>query len=66
VFKVPSLRLAAVTPPYFHDGSVATLEEAVKVMIDYQLGREVPQADKQAIIDFLNSLVGEIPKGVSP
>jgi len=64
VFKVPSLRLAVKTPPYFHDGSVATIEEAVGVMIKFQLGRAVPAADKKAIIDFLGSLVGEIPEGV--
>lgn len=64
VFKVPSLRLAINTPPYFHDGSIATIEEAVGVMIKFQLGRDVPEADKQAIIAFLGSLVGEIPEGV--
>ena len=66
VFKVPSLRLAARTPPYFHDGSIATLEEAVNIMIEFQLGRTVPEADQQAIIAFLNALVGEIPEGVHP
>lgn len=64
VFKVPSLRLAAVTPPYFHDGSVKTLEEAVQVMTDFQLGRDVPQKDKQAIVEFIKSLVGQLPKGI--
>jgi cytochrome c peroxidase len=64
VFKVPSLRLAVKTPPYFHDGSVETIEEAVAIMIEFQLGREVPEQDKQAIIRFLESLVGEIPAGV--
>jgi len=65
VFKVPSLRLATVTPPYFHDGSVATIDQAVGVMIQFQLGRDVPPADKAAIIAFLGSLVGELPKGVN-
>lgn len=64
VFKVPSLRLAVKTPPYFHDGSVPTIYEAVNVMIKFQLGRDVPEADKQAIIAFLGSLVGELPEGV--
>ncbi len=53
-----SLRLAARTPPYFHDGSVAKLEDAVEVMIKFQLGRSVPEEDKQAIVQFLHSLVG--------
>lgn len=65
VFKVPSLRLAIMTPPYFHDGSVATIDEAVAVMIQFQLGRDVPEKDKQAIVAFLTSLVGELPKGVN-
>ena len=58
VFKVPSLRLAVRTAPYFHDGSVATLREAVQIMIEYQLGREVPARDQEDIIAFLESLVG--------
>ncbi len=61
VFKVPSLRLAAVTPPYFHDGSVATLDEAVRIMGRYQLGREIPPVDRADIIAFLRSLVGRHP-----
>ncbi|MEO0442197.1 MAG: cytochrome c peroxidase [Pseudomonadota bacterium] len=65
VFKVPSLRLAALTPPYFHDGSVATLSEAVDVMIEYQLGRKVPEDHKSAIIEFLKTLVGDLPKGTT-
>ena len=39
VFRVPSLRMAKYTSPYFHDGSVDTLEEAVETMAKYQLGR---------------------------
>ena len=64
VFKVPSLRLAVKTPPYFHDGSVKTIEKAVDIMIEFQLGRAVPESDRAAIISFLESLVGEIPEGV--
>lgn len=59
VFKVPSLRLAVLTPPYFHDGSVETIEEAVNIMIEFQLGRSVPDEDRDDIIAFLGSLVGE-------
>ncbi len=62
VFKVPSLRLAVKTPPYFHDGSAATIEDAVNTMIEFQLGREVPVEDRDAIIDFLSSLVGDLPE----
>lgn len=63
VFKVPSLRLVSKTPPYFHDGSVKTLDGAVKVMVDYQLGRTVPQKDIDDIVSFLESLAGELPQG---
>lgn len=59
VFKVPGLRLVTSTAPYFHDGSVAGLEEAIAVMGLYQLGREVPRPDTLMIIEFLGSLQGE-------
>ncbi|AKJ29653.1 cytochrome-c peroxidase [Caldimonas brevitalea] len=60
VFKVPSLRNVALTPPYFHDASAKTLEEAVEVMFRFQLGRTAPRDDKDAIVKFLGSLNGEI------
>jgi len=59
VFRVPSLRLAALTAPYFHDGSVDTLEKAVKIMAEHQLGREIPQRDVERIVAFLKTLPGE-------
>jgi cytochrome c peroxidase len=59
VFKVPSLRNVANTAPYFHDGSAATLRDAVDIMFRYQLGRVASTADKDAIILFLNTLTGE-------
>lgn len=59
VFKVPSLRNVALTSPYFHNGSVNTLPEAVDVMFRYQLGRTAPQADKELISSFLHTLTGE-------
>jgi cytochrome c peroxidase len=58
-FKVPSLRLAAVNPPYFHDGSKQTLNEAVRVMGQYQLGRLIPEEDIEDIVAFLQTLVGK-------
>jgi cytochrome c peroxidase len=60
LFKVPSLRNVALTAPYFHDGSVATLEEAVDVMFRYQLGRTAPANDRELIVKFLKSLSGQI------
>lgn len=59
VFKVPSLRNVALTAPYFHDGSAATLSDAVAVMARHQLGVELPPDDKEALVAFLKSLTGE-------
>ncbi|MBL4850809.1 MAG: cytochrome B6 [Gammaproteobacteria bacterium] len=61
-FKVPSLRLAALTPPYLHDGNAATLRDAVDIMFKFQLGREAPDEDKDAIVAFIKTLVGEHPE----
>ena len=58
-FKVPSLRMAALTAPYLHDGSAATLREAVDAMFEFQLGREAPDEDKEAIVAFIRTLAGE-------
>lgn len=59
-FKVPSLRLAALTPPYLHDGSAATLRDAVDKMFRYQLGREAPDDEKDDIVEFIKTLAGEL------
>jgi cytochrome c peroxidase len=57
-FKVPSLRNVALTAPYFHDGSVAQLEEAIRIMGRYQLGRELGSDEVGRIAAFLKSLNG--------
>lgn len=62
MFKVPSLRNVEKTAPYFHDGSIATLEQAVKLMGTHQLGRELSDADVASITTWLKSLTGEVPK----
>lgn len=59
VFKVPSLRNVAITAPYFHDGSAPTLERAVDVMFQYQLGRMPSEEDKRLIMLFLATLTGQ-------
>ena len=59
-FKVPSLRLAALTPPYLHDGRAPTLRAAVDIMFRHQLGREAPDQDKDDIVAFIRTLVGEL------
>lgn len=61
-FKVPSLRNIAETGPYFHDGSVKTLEEAVKLMASHQLGKELDDAKVKALVTWLKALTGEAQK----
>ena len=56
VFKVPSLRMAAHTAPYLHDGTVPTLRDAVDVMFRFQVGRDAPDDHKDAIVAFIRSL----------
>lgn len=60
-FKVPSLRNIANTGPYFHDGSVADLSEAVRMMAHHQLGKELTPDQVQAIVTYLGSLTGTLP-----
>jgi cytochrome c peroxidase len=61
VFKVPSLRNIEKTAPYYHDGSVSTLEEAVRLMGRHQLGRELTPAQVGSIVTFLKSTTGPLP-----
>jgi cytochrome c peroxidase len=61
LFKVPSLRNVEKTGPYFHDGKVPTLNDAIAKMSDYQVGKTLAPADVQAIAAWMKSLTGEIP-----
>ena len=61
MFKVPQLRNVAVTPPYFHDGSVATLPQAVRIMAQLQLGKTLSDEEVSDIVAFLESLTGTVP-----
>lgn len=60
VFRVPSLRNVELTAPYFHDGSVWRLEQAVQVMARYQLGRELSESEAADIAAFLRTLTGKL------
>lgn len=55
-FKVPSLRNIALTGPYFHDGQVKTLEDAVKKMAYHQLGMNLSDEETNKIVTFLGTL----------
>jgi cytochrome c peroxidase len=59
LYKVPSLRNIERTAPYFHDGSVHSLKDAIRIMGRYQIGEEINQGDINLIHDFLISLTGE-------
>jgi cytochrome c peroxidase len=58
-FKVPSLRNVVHTGPYFHDGSIKTLEEAIKLMAYHQLDVKLNDKDIADIKAFLGSLTGK-------
>jgi cytochrome c peroxidase len=60
-FKVPSLRNVSKTGPYFHDGSVASLSDAVNIMAKTQLNKEITAEETASIVAFLESLTGEVP-----
>ncbi|HEX7978414.1 MAG TPA: cytochrome c peroxidase [Gemmatimonadaceae bacterium] len=61
VFKVPSLRNVEKTGPYFHDGSVASLDSAILLMGRHQLGRELTTAQIASIRTWFGALTGELP-----
>lgn len=65
-WKVPTLRNIALTAPYFHNGSVPTLELAVKVMGKSQLNKDLSSEEITDIVAFLNALTGEFPKQSMP
>jgi cytochrome c peroxidase len=61
VFKVPSLRNIKKTGPYFHDGSVATLDQAIRNMAVHQRGVTLTNAQVKSIEAWMDSLTGQIP-----
>jgi cytochrome c peroxidase len=61
VFKVPSLRNIRKTGPYFHDGSVESLDVAIRNMAVHQRGVELTKPELKAIETWMNSLTGPIP-----
>ncbi len=66
MWRVPTWRNVAVTGPYFHNGSVATLDEAVRIMAKTQLGRDLKSNEVTDIVAFLNTLTGVAPKHTPP
>ncbi len=66
VFKVPTLRNIALTAPYFHDGSAATLREAVTKMSHHNLGIKLTPKEIELLVTFLNTLTGKLPSKTEP
>jgi cytochrome c peroxidase len=60
-FKVPTLRNVELTYPYFHDGAVNTLTEAVETMGRIQLGKKFTADENARIVAFLKTLTGDQP-----
>jgi cytochrome c peroxidase len=58
IVRVPSLRNVAATAPYFHDGSAATLHDAVRRMAAAQLDRTLTDEQIGKLVDFLQTLTG--------
>ncbi len=65
-WRVPMWRNVALTAPYFHNGAVPTLHEAVKVMAKAQLGKDLTDAEAGDIVAFLESLNGTFPAQTMP
>ena len=61
MFKTPSLRNVTKTAPYFHDGSVESLEQAIRMMGEYQFPAALTDADVKKLVAFFETLTGEIP-----
>jgi len=66
MWKVPTLRNIELTAPYFHNGSVKTLDEAVRVMAKTQLNRELSDTETADIVAFLGALSGPFPQQSLP
>jgi len=65
-FKSPTLRNVALTPPYFHSGTVWSLEDAVRLMGDVQLGSELTEDEVDKLTAFMHALTGEQPEVTVP
>jgi cytochrome c peroxidase len=64
--KTPTLRNVLQTAPYFHNGAVWDIKEAVKIMGETQLGVELSNEDVDAIVTFFKALDGKMPNITYP
>ncbi|MEZ5599632.1 MAG: cytochrome-c peroxidase [Candidatus Competibacteraceae bacterium] len=66
LWRVPTLRNLTYTAPYFHNGSVQSLDEAIRVMAKTQLNKELTKSEVQDIVAFLGALDGPFPQQTMP
>ena len=64
--KTPTLRNITETAPYFHNGQIWSLDEAVKEMGSVQLGISISDAEAASIVTFLKTLKGVKPAVLYP
>ena len=62
LFRTPGLRNVVPTAPYFHDGSIADLAVAIRLMGRHQLGLSIAEVDVTALLAFMNALTGKLPE----
>ena len=58
-FKTPTLRNVMLTYPYMHDGTVKTVEDAIRIMHEFEIGKQINEAETAKIVAFLKTLDGE-------
>jgi cytochrome c peroxidase len=66
VWRVPTLRNLTYTAPYFHNGAVKHMDEAVRIMAKAELNKELSDAEVADVVAFLESLTGEFPQQTMP
>lgn len=64
--RTPTLRNVEYTAPYFHNGAIWTLNDAIKAMGSVQLGINISDSEAKSIITFLKSLTGQMPQIIYP
>ncbi len=65
-FKIPTLLNITLTAPYFHNGKVEKLKDAIRIMAETQLATELPASDVNDIAAFLTALEGDFPEITLP
>jgi cytochrome c peroxidase len=64
-FRVSMLRNIEKTGPYFHDGSIANLNDAVRIMAKLQLDEDISESAVHSVVEFLTTLTGSVPANYS-